>query len=329
MGTSRNITAQVVVNGSAINVKSASVTLTKTRKSETFHAEVAMFDPAAQGLDAATGATVTVIVNGSQIGGTFQLEHVDFDFDATSVTISGRDASSQLIDTQNTKTFTNQTPEQVIKALAQGVGVNIDPIGGSAGKTYQIDWNAITHRASAWEAIQHLADLYGMHAYITGGTLYVKPIDESLPVYPLQWTPPNSGGAAAGNFLKLKCSRNFQMSKQINVTAYGHNYKQKKTLTANATAGGSGSGSLNYNYVVPSATQDQLQNIANKKCKEHAKHAHDIEVEIPGDPNVIVRMQLQLSGTGTIFDTTYDVTDVEHKVSWDGGYTTTMKGKTA
>jgi len=323
------VSAQIVVNGSPINVKSLEVSLTKTKKSETFSASVAMYDPAAQGLDSADGAQASCLINGAQIGGSFQLEHVDYSFDGTEVTLSGRDNSADMIDTPNTKTFTNQTPKQVIQALAQGVGTNIDDMGANAGKIYQLDWNAITHRASAWEAIQHLADLYGKAAYVTGGTLYVKDMDESLPVYSLQWSRPSASGAATSNILTLKASRNFQMSKKINVTAHGHNYKQQQTLTATASAGGSGSGALNYNYVIPSATQDQLQNVATKKSKEHSRHALDIAVEIPGDTGVVIRMQLRLSGTGTVFDTLFDMTDVSHKVDFDGGYTTTIKGNAA
>lgn len=327
-GASNLVSAQIVGPNGPINCKSVEVSLTKTKKSEKFHAVIAMMDPAAQGLDAAAGQTITVLINGVQIGGAFNLEHVDEDFTKTEITISGRDVSSTLIDTQNTQTFTNQTPTQVVQSLASGVPTDADSITDSAGKIYQLDFNAITHRASSWEAIQGLADLYGKNAYITGGTLYVKDLDEQLPVYSIQWTPPSPSAYATGNFLTLKCSRNFQMSKQINVKSSGFNHKTKQNITATAQAGGSATGSLDYSIVTPGLNQDQHQNIATKKSKEHAKHAFDIDVEIRGDTSIVIRMQLQLSGTGTTFDQSYEIMDVEHKVAWDGGYTTTIKGKT-
>ena len=96
--------------------------------------------------------------------------------------------------------------------------------------------------------------------------------------------------------------------------------------TGPASAPSSG---LTHDLVVPSASQDQLQNIATKKAAEYAKHAFDCTVEVPGDLTVVPRMTLVLNGTGTIFDQEYDIEDVTHKMSWDEGFTTTFTAKTA
>ena len=329
-GRASPVTATVTVNGQPINVTRLEVCLTKTKKSETFRATVAMYDPAAQGLDQAAGSNVTVSINGQQIGGTFILEHPEYDFGETRIEISGRDAaSSQLIDTQNTQTFTNQQPNQVVQQLAGNVPVDMDTVSQDAGKIYQLDYNAITHRGSAWSAILRLADINGMNAYVTGGTLYWKSIDEQLPSYQIQWSPPSARGYATSNVLRLRCHKNGQMGKEINVTSKSHNHKAKKTLSASATAGGSVPGNLDYNYVIAGATQDQLQNFSTKKSREHAKHAFDIDVEIPGDLTVTPRMSLQLSGTGTSFDTQYDVQDVKHEAEWGAGFVTHVTGKTS
>lgn len=329
-GQTTKASATVSVNGQVINCEKMDICLTKTKKSEIFHATIAMYDPAAQGIDAAAGSSVTCSINGAQIGGSFILEDPDFCFDRTEIMLTGRDeASSQLIDTQNTQTFTNQQPNDVVQTLAQGVQTSMDTVGSLAGKLYQTDWNAITHRGSAWSAIQKLADIFGMNAYITGGTLYWKSIDEQLPAYNLTWSPPSQSSYAIGNVIRLRGRRHSPMSKQISVTARSHNYKQKQSLSATAQAGGSVSGERKYNYVVASAQQDQLQAFATKKAHEHAKHAFNIEAEIPGDTSITARMSLQLSGTGTNFDTNYDVQDVRHEVSFDGGYLTIISGKDA
>lgn len=328
-GQTSKSSATVAVNGQVINCERLDICLTKTKKSETFHAVVAMYDPAAQGLANSAGSSVTCSINGAQIGGSFTLEDPDFCFDRTEILLTGRDgASSQLIDKSNTQTFTNQQPNDVVQTLAQGVQTSMDSVGSLAGKLYQTDWNAITHRGSCWSAIQKLADIFGMNAYITGGTLYWKSIDEQLPPYNLTWSPPSQSGYATGNVLRLRCRQHSPMSQQISVTAKSHNYKQKQSLTASAQAGGSVSGQRNYSYVLAGAQQDQLQAFATKKANEHAKHAFNIEVEIPGDTSITARMSLQLNGTGTVFDTTYDVQDVRHEVSFDGGYLTCMTGKT-
>ena len=325
-----SVTASISINGQVLDVTKLEVCLTKTKKAEKFCATVAMYDPAAQGIDEAAGSEVTVSINGQQVGGTFILEHPEYEFMETRIELSGRDkASSKLIDKQSTETFTNQKPQDVVKKLAGDVPVETDQLSDSAGKIYQLDYNAITHRSSVWTAIQKLADLNGMNAYVTGGTLYWKSIDEQLPPYQIWWQAPTAFAPARSNALELKCHRNGQMGQEINVTSRSHNYKQKKSLSANSSAGGSVSGVLQYNYIIPSATVEQLQSHADKKCKEHSKHAFDIAVTILGDLSITPRMSIQLTGTGTSFDETYDVQDVKHEIGFDGGFLTHMTGKTA
>lgn len=323
-----NVTAFVSVNGGMFPVIDAEVTAGKTKKADEFRATLSLTYGGAIALADASGASVTIMLGGAAIPGSFQLEHVDVDFEGTKVTISGRDAAAaSLIDNSNTQTFTNQSPQQVVQAIASGIPVQMDSIGGMAGKIYDQDWNAITHRVPRWDSINRIADIYGLNAFVTGGTLYLKDVDFDWPPISIFWSPPENGPAQS-NFLKLKCSRNFQMSKQINVTATSYNYRKKKLMTGRSTAGGSGSGRLDYSYPVAGHTQDQVDNLAKKKAKEHSKHAFDVEVEIPGDASITPLMSLQLIGTGSVFDQNYDVDGVTHKVSFDGGFTTTIKGKT-
>lgn len=329
-GNLTNVTVQLVVGGSPINIKTVEVELTKTKKSETFHATAAMFDPATAGFDGLANSTVQVMINGAQIGGDFILDHPEFDFDATEIKLSGRDsATSTLVDTQNTQSYLNQTPNQVVQSLANGIPVDMDDVSQTAGKTFDnSNWSAITHRAQSWDAIQNIADLNGKNAYITGGMVYVKDINEQLPSYAVNWSPPSEDGFATCNVLSLKCRQDGPMSKTHNVKVSSHNYKQKQTLNATATAGGSAPGTRNYNYVVPSSTQDQLQSIATKKANEHAKHGFNVSVEIPGDVTIVARMSLALSGTSTVFDQTYDMETVKHSAEFGGGYKVAITGKT-
>lgn len=328
-GTANQATALVIINGQQYVPEKLEVCMGKKKNADTFKACFAL--TASPGLDTVSGTTTaTCLINGAQIGGMFNVEHVTIDFDGTSVEVTGRDqASAKLIDTQNTQTFTNQPPESVIQSLAQGVGTSIDSASGKAGKIYNQDWNAITHRIPAWDAICNIADQYGMNCFITGSTLYVKDVDTQWPPINITYSPPSASGSAQGNFLKLKCSRNFQMSKKVHSKKQSFDYKSKKTLTADDEAGGSSDGDIFYTHTHAKNTKDQLQTRATKTAKENAKHAFNIDVEIPGDTSVTALFSLQLTGTGTSFDGSYDVDDVEHRIEWGGGYITCIKGKTA
>lgn len=331
-GQASPVTAYLQIGSQTVFVEGLSVSLSKTGKSETFSARAQLNNPASRGLDSQVNVNVQVFINGLPVGPTFLLERPRFQFARGIIELSGRDqASASLIDQQNTKTFTNQTPDQVVQQLASPVQVIMDQISMMAGKIYQIDWNAITHRAAVWDAVKNLADLNGLNAYTTGGILYVESIDTQFPIYQIMYTQPTPEGYATCNVIDLNCSQNGPASKMQDVTAQSYNYKEDKALTASSSAGGGiGSdttASLNHKLVIAGATQDQLQNIAAKKAKEYAKQACHCDVEIFGDLTVVPRMQLQLQGTGTVFDRTYDIDTVEHKVGFGSGFTTSISSK--
>lgn len=329
-GQAQTVTAYLQIGGQTVFVEEMTVSLTKTGKSEKFSARVQLNNPASQGLDQQTNANVQVFINGQTVGTTFLLEQPTYDFTRGIIDLSGRDqASASLIDQQNTKTFTNQTPDNVVQQVASPVPVQMDPISMMAGKIYQIDWNAITHRAAVWDAVKNQADLNGLNAYTTGGTLYVESIDMQFPVYMIMYSPPTPMGDATCNVIDLKCSQNGPASKKHKVTTRSYNYKQQKALSANASAGGNEStgATLEHEIVLAGSTQDQLQSIATKKAKEYSKQAFHCDVEIFGDLTVVPRMQLSLQGTGTIYDQTYDIDTVEHRVEFGHGFTTKISAK--
>ena len=157
-------------------------------------------------------------------------------------------------------------------------------------------------------------------------------------------------GHATGNFIRMKCSKNFQMAKTISVTTNSWNHKQKKILSATATDGGSADGQQLYEYRGSGHTQNQIEQLCKKKANEHAKHAFNLELLVAGDMTWDPLTQVQVTGTGGEFDTIYDVEHVDHHIvcasghpkggrgpstsSFEssqsrGGFTTTVVGKTS
>jgi hypothetical protein len=50
-------------------------------------------------------------------------------------------------------------------------------------------------------------------------------------------------------------------------------------------------------------------------------HAVEISFEMPGDLTTMPRGGIMLSGTGTSFDGTYEVAEVERRISFERGFT--------
>ncbi|MFG1388801.1 phage late control D family protein [Xanthobacter versatilis] len=333
--TYRQPNAQVILGGTPIEKIEASVTQSKTKKSDTFKARTAISVlPAGKGLSYwATAADVSaqvLISTGSGYTKLFdgKVDAVDIDLETGMIEFSGRDKAADLIDKTSAEKFQNKTPDKIVKEIASRHGISVDAkaLSEKAGKIYQIDWNKITNRSSEWTVINHIADLHGMVAYITGGKLYFKPADETLPVFSVHYRAPTAGIPADGNFLRLKIRRNLILTKPVKVSVKSWNHKQKKVISSDKQMSGTGT-PLIYNFNAPGLTQDQADKIAQKRLDENTSHENTLEIEAPGDPSVNARMSVQLTGTNSAFDQSYEIQTVEHSISADGGYTMTISTK--
>lgn len=333
--TYRQPNAQVLLNGTPIEKMEATVTQSKTKQSDTFKATTALsILPADLGLSfwASTDAVPAQVLISTGSGYTKlfdgMVDAVDIDLAAGTIQFSGRDKAADLIDKTSAEKFQNKTPDKIVKEIAgrHGIDVDADALSEKAGKIYQIDWNKITNRTSEWTVINHIADLHGMVAYITGGKLYFKPLNETLDPFKITYRPPTANQPADGNFVRLKIRRNLILTKPVKVSVKSWNHKQKKVISSDKEVGGSGT-PLIYNFNAPGLTQEQADKIAQKRLDENTSHENTLEIEVPGDPSMNARRSVELSGTNSGFDQSYEAQSVEHNVSADGGYTMTISTK--
>jgi phage protein D len=78
----------------------------------------------------------------------------------------------------------------------------------------------------------------------------------------------------------------------------------------------------------PGLIQNQAQNQAQNLATLAGAFQLQVEVDIPGDVTINPSMGLTLTGTGTAWDTTYFIDTVTHEFSFEGGFRTTIEGKT-
>lgn len=329
--------AYIIVGGEMLNAVSVDVDLGKTHKSDTFHAEIPFSAlPAAMDVNwwsTANDISVQVQISLDDVSGAVQLfdgkvDQVGHDFAGRLMKISGRDKVAALIDNKTTEKFNNQSPDQVVKTIAsrRGITVDADAVPKKAGKLFQIDYAKLTHRLSEWTAINKIADESGMTAYMTGGTLYFKPVGEQLPVLNVVYVPPTIESFAEGNFMSLTTSRNLVVGRPVNVTVQSWNHKEKKAYSTTKSEPGTGD-PLVYNYTSPGLTGDQTEKLADKRLAENTSHELSFNLDMPGDPTVTPRFAMQLSGTGTAYDQEHEITTIHHSISQGGGYRMTVSAK--
>lgn len=336
--TLRQPRAFIVANGTTLNCISVDVQMSKTHKADTFHCEIP-FGALPADMDEAwwseaADISVQVLFQTDDFSGATQVfdgkvDKVGHDFTQRILSVQGRDNAAALIDSKSSEKFNNQTPDQIVKQIAgrHGISVDADAVTSKGGKIFQIDYAKLTNRESEWTVITRLADMSGMVAYMTAGTLYFKPVDEQLPVLDVVYVPPSPASYAEGNFMTLKTSRNLILGRPVNVKVQSWNHKEGKSYEYQSLEPTGSGEPLNYNYTVPGLTGDQTQKLAEKRLAENTSHELMFDLTMPGDPTVTPRFLMQLSGTGTAYDQQHEITSIEHSMSQQDGYRMTVSAK--
>lgn len=81
----------------------------------------------------------------------------------------------------------------------------------------------------------------------------------------------------------------------------------------------------------PGMNQQEVETLAKTRANETIRHEMCVEIEMPGDLSLDVTQQIQLSGTGTAFDQTYDIDELtfDYESGEEGFFTMMITGKSA
>jgi hypothetical protein len=93
----------------------------------------------------------------------------------------------------------------------------------------------------------------------------------------------------------------------------------------------SASNTLKYEMHYPGMNQQEVETLAKTRATETIRHEMCIDLEMPGDLSLDVTQQIQLSGTGTAFDQTYDIDELtfDYESGEEGYLSMTIIGKSA
>ena len=84
-----------------------------------------------------------------------------------------------------------------------------------------------------------------------------------------------------------------------------------------------------HRYIIERAnlSHEQALALAQAKLKEATLHEREIDATMPGELTITAQSMVRLTGHGTTWDQDYYVSEVERKLSRDGGFTQTVKAK--
>jgi phage protein D len=272
---------------------------------------------------------------------TGNVDQIHFDPVRRVVELSGRDYTSLLIDAKTFDRWTNQTASEIATTLAKrhGLTPKVTATTGAVGKIYEIDKIHDRHGSTEWELLTWLASIYDFVVYVQGMTLYFgpKPNPNTATPYALQWKQPDGLTATTfqGNVLDMSFSRTLTVGKGVVVQVHSTNHKQKQGFTAtypDSKAKGIKPGSASapeqvYSYIIANLTQQDAQQRAQQIYNDIIRHELKMTAELPGDNILQPNVMVSVSGTQTPFDTMYYVEAVSRRMSFDSGYTMSVRGK--
>lgn len=254
-------------------------------------------------------------------------------------TLSGRDYSGALIDTQTFGNFTNQTASQIATTIAGNHGLTAQvvatttPVGSKDEETGE--YSRVTRRESEWDLLTNLARNEGYSCYVRGKTLFFGPDQPpSGTPYKLTWTPAKTPGAPpSANVTSIDLERSLTLAKDIIVQVVSHHAGSGKAVTGTAQSKGSaGTGKApskpqTYTIDVPGLTAAQATARAAQLLKTYSQFERVISVDMPGDPFLTFEQPLALSGTGTSWDGPYFADRIERDLSMQGGFKMKIRAK--
>jgi phage protein D len=258
-----------------------------------------------------------------------QPDSIHIDPIRNTIEIDGRDLTARLLDARTQETFANQTASEIAKTLAGRH--NLTPVVTAtttlAGRYYGAEHDRITlgqfsRATTEWDLLTYLAAREGFDVFVSGQSLYFQPASPSTT--PMLLTP--------GDCVTLSLERALSLARDIEVTVKSWNTRHQAafTQTARSAANGSrGSGAQRIVVVRPNLQPNDALQLAQRILADLSSHERIVHIDLPGELTLTSRSQVTLSGTGTDFDQTYYVAELDRHFSLAHGYTQRLRLKNA
>jgi phage protein D len=261
------------------------------------------------------------------------VDAIDIDPIRFTLTLSGRDYSAALIQAKTQESFQNQTSSQIATLLAgrHGLTAQVTATSTPVGRYYQIEHDSITlnqftRATTEWDLLSFLARQEGFDLFVQGTALYFQP-PTGLSAQPIAITPRDCTDLALHRALTL--------AGDIEVTVKSWNSRQQNAFTQTARASGRGGagrggsrGSRQSTVIVrPNLTPDQALQLAQSILADLSRHERVVTLSMPGELSITPRSPIALSGTGTDFDQTYHIAEIERALSFERGFTQRIRAR--
>jgi phage protein D len=251
-------------------------------------------------------------------------DSLDVDPLRQTATLHGRDLTSLFISAQTSETFENQTASQIVSSLAVRHGLTpvVAPTTDIVGRYFQTGRTrtALAQHSTAtseWDVIAWLADREGFDAWVDGWNLYFQPAAFGVPT---TWITPDG---CTG----MRLNRSMDLAGGATVVVRSWDSRQGIGITGQASNLSAASGGSTYTTLRPNLSSSDAALMAQHILAQLSVHAAEIECEMPGELTLAVRNVAAFSQTNTDFDGSYQIVEIDRRITFDSGFTQTVTAR--
>jgi phage protein D len=307
----------------------ASLTSTATFAADWFCVRAALQRDAARWA-AAPGIRIQVLMALSPQEGFVSL--IEGDVDAVRldpqrgvVALEGRDLSAALIEAPTQEVFANRTSSEIATIFAQrhALAADVQDTTTPVGRYWQLEHDSLTlnvggRATTEWDLLTLLAQHEGFDVWVTDETLHFRaPDTEAEPLL-----------LPASALTELRLDRALTFAGDIIVTVKSWHSRLGRGCARSARTRRGGR-AREYVFVAPNLSDEAAQALAERRLGELAGHEWRVTAEMPGELLLAPRGRLSLIGTGTAFDATYRIDEVERRLSARHGFSQTVRARAA
>ena len=261
---------------------------------------------------------------------TYRVDSVRLNAMTQGISLSGRDLTGLLTDRKVDLKFQNQTASQVATYLAGLVGLtpNVQATKDLVGHFFSLDHVSLHRQQSIWTILTYLAQHEGLQCFVLGRTLYFGAFNSALSNEPylIQYTPPAENTIyPQSNATNLEFDHDLTLANDVSVRVRSYHGKKNAVYTSIATASKTAKrierdATLaqtlqRYDFTFAGLTQAQCDAKAQQLLDQISKHEFKMEATLPGDAIIYPWTPVEVRGTGTPYDTTYQAARVLRRCS--------------
>ena len=252
------------------------------------------------------------------------VDSVTIDVQGDTVRLSGRDLSAALIEARAQGTFANQTSSDIATTLAgrHGLSADVQPTTTPVGRYWQLEHDSLVldgfaRATTEWDLLVMLAQYEGFGVWVQGTTLHFRAASTSASPTVLQAT----------DLSTLHLERALTLAQGIEVTVKSWHSRAAQSCVQTASTNRAGGTAQNYVYIAPNLTPDRALQLAQQRLTELIQHERVIVAEMPGELSLTSGQQILLQGSGTAFDRSYQIDQVERRLNVSHGFSQWLRAR--